>query len=87
MSLFTRALRGHVRDAEAAIVTLNRQAAEAMACGRPADELLAQIRAISESRNFILARLRRLEGSETQGCAPSTTETAPLEDSPQSRHP
>jgi hypothetical protein len=81
MSLFTRALRGHVRDAEAAIVTLNRQVTEAMACGRPTDELLGQIRAISESRNFILARLRRLEGVNAPASAPFKTETALLENS------
>jgi hypothetical protein len=75
MGLLAEALRGHVRDAEAAIATLDRQVTEAIAAGRPVDGLRAEIRAISESRNFLLARLRRLDSPETQAGEPSKTET------------
>jgi len=82
MGLLVEALRGHVRDADAAIATLNRQVMEARAAGQRTDELLADIRAISENRNFILARLRRLDAAATQAPAPSNTEAAsPLEKS------
>ena len=82
MGLLKDTLRGHVRDTESAIVTLNRQVTEASAAGRPTDGLRAQIRTISETRNFILARLRRLDGAETPASASSKTETAALENSP-----
>lgn len=82
MGLLAAALLGHVRDADAAIVTLNRQVKEAITAGRRTDGLLAEIRAISENRNFLLARLRRLSSAETQACGPSKPETAcPLEKS------
>jgi hypothetical protein len=77
MGLLADDLRGHVRDAEAVIATLNRKLAEALAAGRPTAGLVAEIRAISESRNFILARLRRLHTAESVAGEPSKTGTAP----------
>jgi hypothetical protein len=82
MGILTDALRGHVRDAEAALATLNRQVTEAIAARRRTDGLLAEIRAISESRNFLLARLRRLDPAKTHASERSRTATAsPLDKS------
>lgn len=75
MGLLADGLRGHVRDADAAIATLNRLVTEAIAAGRPTAGLLAEIRAISESRNFIVARLRRLDGTKPQVRAPEPART------------
>jgi hypothetical protein len=81
MSLLTNALRDHIRDSEAAIATLNRQLVSAIATGHPTHELRAEIRAISERRNFILARLNRLSGAETMATRPSKPGTEALESS------
>jgi len=64
MALFGNEFRRDVRDAEAAIVKLNRQVTEAIATGHRPDALQAKIRSISESRNFVLARLRRIDEAE-----------------------
>jgi hypothetical protein len=83
MGLLADALRSHVRDAEAAIATLDRQVEEAIAAGHPTDGLRAEIRAISESRNFLLARLRRLDPAQTHAAEQSKTSMPyPLDKSP-----
>jgi hypothetical protein len=57
------ALRKHIRDAEIAVMELNRQITDAIVTKRPTGDLSQEMVEIIEVRDFMKARLARLEGA------------------------
>jgi hypothetical protein len=55
-------LKQHVAEAEIAVIELSRQITEAIVSKRPAGALSAELSEIMEARDFMQARLTRLQG-------------------------
>ena len=56
------ALRDNLRTAEIAIIEVKRQITERRRAGKAADDLVRELAEIIEARDFLRARLQRLEG-------------------------